>query len=258
VGTCNEATQSCDFTPSDAACADESYCNGVETCDLVNDCQPGTAIICDDGQDCTDDACSDDTSSCEYTPDHGSCSDGTFCNGSEVCQPFDGCGPGAPVNCDDTFECTLDACNEADDRCDHTPNDADCDNGLYCDGVETCDIDFGCLSGTAADCDDGVDCTDDVCLEATSSYSCENTTNDASCTDGDVCTTDTCDAVTGCGYEPIANCTDCGDGVCEGNGETCDTCSADCGCIGKNCRKGCCGDGECTRWERDSCPVDCG
>ena len=75
------------------------------------------------------------------------CSDGLFCNGAEVCSAG-ACQAGAAVDCDDAVSCTVDACNEATDSCDYTPDDALCDNGLYCDGAETCDAVNDCQPGT--------------------------------------------------------------------------------------------------------------
>jgi len=51
--------------------------------------------------------------------------------------------------------------------------DADCDDGLYCTGVETCNLGSGlCESGTPPSCDDGDSCTQDFCNVATDS--CEH------------------------------------------------------------------------------------
>ncbi|MBD3202900.1 hypothetical protein GF327_01290 [Candidatus Woesearchaeota archaeon] len=36
---------------------------------------------------------------------------------------------------------------------------------------------------------------------------------------------------------------ECGNGICEGNGEDCFSCESDCACFGKDCSFGCCGDG---------------
>ena len=41
----------------------------------------------------------------------------------------------------------------------------DCDDGLYCNGPETCDRDQGCQAGEAPRVDDGVECTADRCDE---------------------------------------------------------------------------------------------
>ncbi len=97
--------------------------------------------------------------------DGTSCSDGVFCNGEETCQGgacTDGPEPCvdpehcdeagqrcyeciADGECDDDNVCTEDAC--IDNECAHTPDDALCDNGVFCDGVETCDIEVGCVAG---------------------------------------------------------------------------------------------------------------
>jgi hypothetical protein len=39
---------------------------------------------------------------------------------------------------------------------------SDCDNGIFCDGVESC-VDQVCVSGDPVDCTDAVDCTADAC-----------------------------------------------------------------------------------------------
>ena len=55
--------------------------------------------------------------------------------------------------------------------------DADCDDGLYCNGAETC-VAGVCQAGTPP-CDDGVACTIDSCDEAT--QSCTYTPDDTAC-----------------------------------------------------------------------------
>ena len=112
-------------------------------------------------------------------------------------------------HCDDSVNCTVDSCNEATDGCANVVNDGNCDDGLWCNGAETCDAVNDCQAGTAPDCDDGVGCTDDSCNEATDS--CDNVINDGNCDDGSWCNgAETCDAVNDCqaGAAP-----DCGDGV---------------------------------------------
>ena len=47
----------------------------------------------------------------------------------------------------------------------HARTTAACANGLFCDGVETCDPLLGCLSGTPPNCDDLNACTVDSCNE---------------------------------------------------------------------------------------------
>jgi hypothetical protein len=96
----------------------------------------------------------------------------------------------------DGVYCTIDTCNEDTDSCDHVPDDARCDNGLYCDGEETCDAELNCLNGTPP-CQDGVYCTIDNCDEGTDS--CDNVPDDARCDDGQFCNgAEWCDAVSDC------------------------------------------------------------
>jgi hypothetical protein len=207
-----------------------------------------TAADCDDGVACTDDACNG-----------GNCSN-----------------TANDANCDDGVACTADAC-DAQAGCSNAPIDSACDNDNFCDGAEFCDALAGCQLGSFP-CSDGQMCTEtagcyDPCL------------SNADCYDGDDCTSDVCDtgsgecsnpAVTvcdlntndgccpaGCDSDNDADCVPpepCGDGFCAGAqmGEDCTTCPADCGCISRACKKGCCGDYTCTKWENaSSCPIDC-
>ena len=62
-GDCCSAT--CTFEASGASCADATLCNGDETCDGAGNCDPGTALACDDGNVCTADSC-DDVGGCVF------------------------------------------------------------------------------------------------------------------------------------------------------------------------------------------------
>ncbi len=241
--SCNEATDSCDNVTNDAACDNGLFCDGAETCDAVSDCQPGTAVNCDDGVACTDDSCNEATDSCDNAANdancdnglwcdgaetcnavsdcqaggdpcpgqscdeagdacvdcltNGDCDDGAYCNGAETCAAGV-CQAGTAVDCDDGVGCTADSCNEGTDSCDNAPNDAACDDALFCNGSETCHATLDCQAGTAVNCDDGVACTDDSCNEATDS--CDNVANNANCPDDAVfCNgTESCDAISDC------------------------------------------------------------
>ncbi len=69
-------------------------------------------------------------------------------------------------------------------------SNADCDDGLFCNGAETC-VDGVCTVGTAPDCADAVECTLDLCDEETDT--CVNVApdedgdgvRDAACLDAD-------------------------------------------------------------------------
>jgi parallel beta-helix repeat protein len=130
------------------------------------------------------------------------CDDGQWCNGNETCDPVNDCQDGTAPNCNDDISCTDDSCNEGTDSCDNTPVDSVCDDGLWCNGSETCDVALGCQSGTPAVINDGVACTDDSCDEANDVV--VNAPNDGLCSDGDVCTEDSCNTATGCVNTPLS------------------------------------------------------
>ena len=155
----------------------------------------------------------------------------------------------------DNFDVTLRLWNARIDRVELVANtapapdcteDADCDNGIFCDGAETCDTATGtCQLGTPP-CDDGVDCTVDVCDEVEDS--CTNTPDDTLCDDEELCTSDSCDEVADCVFTPVEcpegqqcdstdgqcqplGCTDdegCDDGFFCNGAETCDTATGTC------------------------------
>jgi hypothetical protein len=84
----------------------------------------------------------------------------------------------------------------------------DCDDGLFCTGVESC-VEGLCQPGTPPACDDQVDCTEDSCDPG--SDSCMSSENHFLCSDGNNCNgTETCDMFEGClPGEPL----DCDDGI---------------------------------------------
>jgi len=124
-------------------CDDGDVCNGLETCDPLLGCLPGTPITCDDGD---------------------------VCNGMETCDPLLGCLPGTPITCDDGDVCNgLEICDPLVGCQQGTP--MTCDDGDVCNGMETCDPLLGCLPGTPLTCDDRDVCTTDSCEGST----CVNT-----------------------------------------------------------------------------------
>ena len=84
--------------------------------------------------------------------------------------------------CDDRVECTHDSCDLELGRCRFQPEDADCDDGVYCNGAERCDVRDGCAFGEPVACSDDNTCTIDTCVEDT--QSCRNDPRDADA-DGD-------------------------------------------------------------------------
>ncbi len=154
---------------------------------------------------------------CECISD-ATCDDGLFCTGAEACDDYGNCQTSPAVDCDDLISCTDDACNEETDRCDNIPNHGFCDDGQYCNGAEVCNPDVGCEAGEPVDCDDGIECTVDLCYEPT--QSCLRIADDTACDDGQFCTgTESCDPEFGClsSGDPCS-----ADAWCNEDSDTCD------------------------------------
>ncbi len=188
------------YTPKPAGtpCGDPAVttCTAADTCDESGVCQPNHAsdgTACDDGLFCAaTDACSG-----------GACvGSGSPCSGGEFCDDtLDDC-----VTClldadcpDDGNDCTDETCVSG--QCQH-PSVVDgtgCDDGLFCTTTDTCTA--GACGGTGSPCSgnevcsEGADTCDPVC--------------DPSCNDGNDCTDDVCTS-NGCTYPPLASGTLCG------------------------------------------------
>lgn len=135
-------------------------------------------------------------------------------------------------NCDDGLDNDCDGLIDSNDPdcAGGCTSDAECDNGMFCDGAETCVLGSGeCVPGVAPVVDDGIDCTVDFCNEDTDSI-VHNPSNTL-CDDTLFCTgVETCNASTGCvdGSNP------CPAGEeCDESGDTCMTaamCTSDPDC----------------------------
>ncbi len=97
--------------------------------------------------------------------------------------------------------------------------DADCDDGVFCNGSEEC---FGgrCRPGGPFHCQDAIYCTVDSCDEA--SQSCTHIPYDAICQNGDPCSSWACDAGSG----PGSGCVMASDADADGVRDSCDNCVA--------------------------------
>ncbi len=161
---------------------------------------------CDDNIACFDEACYNNVCMTGYE----NCPNDFFCDGVEWCDGVIGagtCQPGDPPctasgqTCDEINDvcigcivngcpqnpgdCRTYTCNTTTDECDLTLDDTVCDNGVFCDGLETCDSAAGCLDGP-----DPCSGLTPLCFEA--SDTCGNCTNDVDCEDNVACTADTC------------------------------------------------------------------
>jgi formylglycine-generating enzyme required for sulfatase activity len=237
TGTCNESKPddgsdgagSClpKWLPEGSACPDEdgSKCTVADKCLPIPDGNGameclGTLIDCDDDNPCTDAYCDQDTGEC--TTDFLSipCDDGNECTAGDFCEEGE-CESIEEKDCSDDVDCTVDMCDAGE--CKHVPNNLACDDGLYCNGLETCSLDSGCQNGDAPVLDDGVLCTVDGCDEENDSVT--HTADSSLCDDADVCNgAETCDAAQGCLTGETLVCDDEID--C-----TEDSCDADDGCL---------------------------
>jgi hypothetical protein len=197
----------CTYSLVGSDCSDGEYCNGNETCNDMGICLAGTPVDCGDGVGCTDDSCDEGNDICLNIPNNINCNDGLYCNGIEICDETLDCQPGTPVDCGDGVGCTDDSCDEGNDICENTPNDANCpDDGLYCNGTEFCDPLNDC-SSTGTPCPGGT-----ICNETTDTCDPIGCTNDFDCDDGQYCNgIETCNTDTGICQQGIA--IDCSDGI---------------------------------------------
>jgi len=197
--------------------------NQGETCDDGNvvsgdgcsaDCQDEGCIadtpgypgvpLCADGDGCTVDVCNTSTGRCEHS---ASCDDGIACT-VDVCQVDTCIHTVDDLACSDGNPCTDESCSISS-GCVIVANAALCDDGLFCNGADTCaggqcashsgDPCFGlpecldycdelldeCLAPFGVPCSsDGNPCSDDVC---SGSGGCVHVNNLAQCDDGLFC-----------------------------------------------------------------------
>ncbi|MEZ4335917.1 MAG: hypothetical protein R3B82_04755 [Sandaracinaceae bacterium] len=170
-------------------------------------------IQCDDGFDCTIDACGVDNR-CVHDPVNERCTGaGETCEVGRGCVTSSSCS--MDTDCDDGFACTTDRCGVGG-ICNHTAVNERCTMG------QTCDLAMGCIDppgcSSSAECDDGVACTNDTCgVDRT----CSHTQLDELC---DTAAGEVCHETRGC-YVPMPCTTaaDCDDGNFCNGAEICTT-----------------------------------
>ena len=163
---CDPAT-GCTFTPKDGLCTDKDVCTD-NTCSATGGClTTNNTASCDDGVACTEgDKCAngtcagvlDPTCGCTETADCASLEDGNLCNGTLACVEGQ-CQveAGTVVSCPpDGFQCTQDwTCAPESGICAGAP--LDCDDGSECT-VDTCSPTKGCQHKTTPSCPIGYVC----------------------------------------------------------------------------------------------------
>jgi len=185
AGACVGTTVSCDDDNSctiDLCSADEGCLNlpyaEPEPCDDGNPCTDadacgeggqcvGVGLDCDDDNPCTEDGCDVETGECAYDTVAAACDDGDACTQEDYCQA--GLCRGLPILCDDGDPCTSNACDSVAGVCFYPdkPEGAPCEDDDPCTLADTCQS--GVCDGTVAACDDGLDCTLDLCDSANGS-----------------------------------------------------------------------------------------
>ncbi len=154
-GACGYAPVDCGqrvCDPTDGTCADcveATDCGGGETC-VDRTCIPGCIddAVCDDGDACTTDICS-----------QTGCVNTAIDCGQQMCDTV----TGTCVDCIDDTGCTVDE-RCVNNACARTCTaDDGCDDGVFCNGAETCAFDGlnvgTCAAGTAP-CTQGETCDD--------------------------------------------------------------------------------------------------
>ncbi len=244
VDSCEPTTGACTNTPLD--CSDQNTECATYACS-AGTCEPTFSdAACEDGNQCTADACVNGM--CSHTPTAGQpcavlCEGAgceiNLCDGEPTCNEAGECIQTA-VDCDDNDLCTDDACDPATGACSNVA--VDCSNlDTECATYECAGATGVCEPAFSQDaCDDGDLCTNDSCDTATGQcvnsdvdcsdsntecqfFSCEAATgacigegNDAACDDGDPCTNDAC-VGSACVHTPVV----CDDGNACNGVETC-------------------------------------
>ena len=207
----------CAHEAAQGPCDDGDPCTIGDAC-KAGECASGPPVDCDDGNVCTDDACSAPLGKCEHTASDNQCDDGNECTTGDLCQ--DGtCGFTGLLDCDDDNVCT-------DNICDPGVGCIDLLNQAPCDDANECTLGDQCALGECAGtgdlvCNDNNPCTDDSCQPG---VGCEFVPNAGECDDGNACTAgDHCDAGW-CVSSEMADCND--NNIC-----TDDTCKPALGCV---------------------------
>lgn len=278
---CNGSSALCQHPAGNAGTvcrASAGECDPAETCTGSSATCPApqspTGTPCtDDGNVCTNDLC-DSNSTCTHPNNTAPCSDGLFCNGSDTCsggscsghsgdpcpslgecnnatcdEGADNCAASAGTGCSsDGNPCTDDIC-DGSGGCVHVNNAAPCNDGLACNGADTCG--GGTCSVHAGDpCAGGPECNNTCNPDG----SCHVAAGTACTDDGNVCTNDQCDGSGSCSHP--ANTAPCSDGLfCTGT----DTCAD--GACSAHTGDPCSGGAECNdvcSEAADNCAVSAG
>ena len=217
--SCNETTDACVNAANVEPCDDGLFCTTSDTC-TGGSCL-GSLLDCGDDNLCTNDSCDDDANTCVNTNNTIPCDDGLFCTNGDTCA--DGACVTPARNCGDSNACTDDSCDEDANICVNVANVAPCNDGLFCNGVDTCGGSTCTHEGNPCPGSDGDANCKETCDET--SDNCEGSDPNGSvcddglyCSVGDICAAGLCTATP-------RNCNDenvCTDDSCNEIGDICD------------------------------------
>ncbi|MSP90997.1 MAG: hypothetical protein EXR79_04210 [Myxococcales bacterium] len=247
-----DTVQGCRYVTKVGSCDDGKVCTQGESC-VDGACKGGSAVLCEDGSQCTIDQCDPVVGCVAVALGQGSaCVPGDPCKQAGVCDKGT-CVPTVAVSCDDGTPCTTDTCAAGKGTCVHEAAGGTCNDGNACTESDTCQgsvcvgksIETCCKSDLQ--CADSAPCTAETCVKG----SCQTDLallNGKACEDGNVCTkqeqcvlgvcvasgfdkcsddnpctVDVCDPQKGCQHQGLPEGASCDDGdVCDGS----DVCQA--------------------------------
>jgi len=244
---CVHASDESDWTyrGDGQGCDDGTYCNGADTCAALT-CSQHAGDPCNDGHDCTTDICNEGPETCDNPVNAGECLIGGMCYVDLDRNPGNEC----------------DHCLHASDDSGWTyrGDGTDCDDGLICNGTDTCLVTCqpGTPPGDDSPCDEGGGAAEngDFCDSSCQSEVCTDGMP-AVCDDGQICTgADWCDSASGCVDEPDLPADDYCDGdalvTCDGGGTETGRVTCALGCVVEPAapdRCAVCGDGAAEGYE---------
>ncbi|MEO1267378.1 MAG: hypothetical protein AAFX99_04720, partial [Myxococcota bacterium] len=262
-GRC-DALGTCNRTLDDSLCDNGIFCDGREECQPqdpsadARGCVAGSPRVLEDEVECTVGRCDEeqdlivqDCSACACCGDAtAACGGAPSCfewtcsaNHSCVLEPL-----GTGAACDDGALCTIGDTCDANQICIGEEVAAFCDDGIYCNGTESCGPgaqnadENGCVQEPRR-LDDGLECTVDTCeeerqvvLHDTSACAC---VSDQDCQLP--CSMGTCDLTDNrCIITPLEEGAPCDDGIaCTTN----ERCTAERSCVGEPTDTSCAPDG---------------
>ncbi|MCB9730724.1 MAG: hypothetical protein H6746_19795 [Deltaproteobacteria bacterium] len=202
AGQCDPASGLCQPAPVNegANCDDGKACTTGEVC-TGGLCKKGVAKDCSGGTStCSLGYCDPNGGACKVAAinDSGPCDDLDPCTVGDTCQGGS-CAPGAPVDCSNLgTACSGFTCDAATGQCTVPAVASDgssCDDGLVCNGVDTCQA-GECTAGTPPACAAlNAVCVLGACDEGAGGC-VEVVADGASCSPGEPCMAGTCDGST--------------------------------------------------------------